>query len=166
MMKKRFKKIIQVAIVVDNLDRYLKIFNDEYGIGPWEIYYINKETTKDMKRDGKKREFEYKVAMCHLGDVELELTQPIDDNSIYSEFLKEHGPGLHHIGFEVDDFDKTLEFLNKKGIVTKQSGNWRGKMFAHMGTEKDLLFVLEIFKTEKDYKHPKPEDTYPKEGEK
>lgn len=73
---------------------------------------------------------------------------------------------MHHIGFEVDDFDKTLEFLNKKGIVTKQSGNWRGKMFAHMGTEKDLLFVLEIFKTEKDYKHPKPEDTYPKEGEK
>lgn len=164
-MKKRFKKINQVAIVVEDLDKALRVFNDEYGIGPWEIYYINKETTKKMKRNEEEKDFEYKVAMCNLGDVELELTQPIDENSIYSEFLKENGPGLHHIGFEVDNFDETLNFLKEKGILVKQSGVWKGKEFAHMGTEKDLHFVLEIFKLRENYKHPEPEGRYPEGGE-
>lgn len=161
MKEKIFEEIIQIAIVVKNLDESLKIFNDEYGIGPWEIYKIDKETTKDMKRNGVEKEFEYIVAMCEMGNIELELVQPIDENSVYYEFLKNHGPGLHHIGFKVKDFDKAMEIFNKRGVIPHQSGTWKGKFFAHMKTEKDLNFVLEIFKKEKDYVKPEPLYRYP-----
>lgn len=163
MKEKFFEEIIQVAIVVKDLNESLKIFNDEYGIGPWEIYKIDKKTTKEMKRNGKDKEFEYIVAMHKMGNIELELVQPIDENSLYYEFLKKHGPGLHHIGFKIVDFDKVSEFFNKKGIIPHQSGIWEGKFFAHMKTEKDLNFVLEIFNKTKEYKKPEPIYKYPEE---
>lgn len=161
MKEKLFEEIIQIAIVVENLEKSLKTFNDEYGIGPWEIYKIDKETTIDMKRNGESKEFEYIVAMCEMGNIELELVQPIDENSVYYEFLKNHGPGLHHIGFKIKDFNKVRDFFNKKGIIPHQSGVWSGKFFAHMKTEKDLNFVLEIFNKTENYKKPEPIKRYP-----
>ncbi len=161
MKEKIFEEIIQIAIVVEDLEKSLKIFNDEYGIGPWKIYQIDKDTTKEMKRENKEKKFEYIVAMCEMGEVELELVQPIDENSVYYEFLKNHGPGLHHIGFKINNIDKVKELFNKKGIIPHQSGIWNGKFFAHMKTEKDLNFVLEIFEKTKDYKEPTPIYTYP-----
>lgn len=112
--RKTFEEIIQIAIVVENLKKSLKTFNDEYGIGPWEIYKIDKETTIDMKRNGESKEFDYIVAMCEIENVELELVQPIDENSVYYEFLKNHGPGLHHIGFKIKILIKFMIFLIKK----------------------------------------------------
>jgi len=163
MKEKLFEEIIQIAIVVEDLKKSLKIFNDEYGIGPWEIYKIDKDTTKEMKRNGENKEFEYIVAMCEMGDVELELVQPVDENSVYYEFLKNHGPGLHHIGFKINDFNKVIEFFNERGIIPHQSGIWKGKFFAHMKTEKDLNFVLEIFNKTENYEKPEPIYKYPEE---
>ena len=65
---------------------------------------------------------EGKIAITRVGEVELELCQPIDGNSIYQDFLMEHGEGLHHLNFLVDNVDETTEILAKEGFPSIQSG--------------------------------------------
>jgi 4-hydroxyphenylpyruvate dioxygenase-like putative hemolysin len=40
-----------------------------------------------------------------LGNVELELIQPLAGESPFHEFLQEHGEGLHHLAFNTEDYD-------------------------------------------------------------
>jgi len=56
-----------------------------------------------------------RVAFAKIGDVEWELIQPLDDKSIYAEFLEKHGEGLHHVAFDVENFHETLTFCRAEG---------------------------------------------------
>ena len=44
-------------------------------------------------------------------DKQIELIQPLEGRSIYSDFLQAHGPGLHHIRFSVEPFDAAVVAL-------------------------------------------------------
>ena len=141
-----FTKVIQIAFVVRDLDEAIKIYSNIYGIGPWKISEISSKTVDDLYKYDDVTDFAYKVAMCDIGDLEWELVQPLDDKSIYSDFLKEKGPGLHHIAFGVKDYDHAVADLKTKGQKVLSSGDWKGIRFAHFATEDDLDFVIELFK--------------------
>lgn len=146
MDKSKFTKVLQIAFVVKNLDEAIKIYSEKYGIGPWKISEISSNTVDDLYKHDNKLDFSYRVAMCDIGNLEWELVEPLDDKSIYSDFLKEKGPGFHHVAFEVKDYDAAETTLKSSGIKILSSGNWQGTRFAHFETENDLDFVIELFK--------------------
>jgi len=47
---------------------------------------------------------------------EIHLIEPISDISPISNFLKKRGEGLHHIAVEVNNIDKIVEEMKKKGV--------------------------------------------------
>jgi catechol 2,3-dioxygenase-like lactoylglutathione lyase family enzyme len=141
-----YRKVIQLAFVVRDLDRAIELYSEKYGIGPWKISEISSKTVDDLYKHDNKTDFAYRVAMCDIGDLEWELVEPLDDRSIYSDFLKENGPGLHHVAFGVDDYDEAVDQLKGKGKAILSSGNWKGTRFVHFDTEDDLDFVIELFK--------------------
>lgn len=57
---------------------------------------------------GNPADFVVHVSLGYVGDLQLELIQPVRGENIYTEFLAEHGPGLHHGCWEVDDLDAAL----------------------------------------------------------
>ena len=57
-----------------------------------------------------------KVAIFRAGDTGIELVEPTAEDSPISRFLEERGEGLHHISLEVDDLEKTLQFLKESNI--------------------------------------------------
>jgi hypothetical protein len=57
---------------------------------------------------GKPADFVVHVSLGYVGDLQLELIQPVRGESIYTDFLADHGPGLHHGCWEVDDLDAAL----------------------------------------------------------
>jgi methylmalonyl-CoA/ethylmalonyl-CoA epimerase len=60
-----------------------------------------------------------KVAMAQVGargEYELEIIQPEKGNNIYSEFLDQYGPGLHHAAYVVPDFDKAAAPVRAAGM--------------------------------------------------
>ena len=52
--------------------------------------------------------FALRISFGVLGNLIVELLEPLDDRSPHAEFLAEHGEGLHHLAYLVTDFDRQL----------------------------------------------------------
>jgi len=57
-----------------------------------------------------------KVSMVKVGDVLIELLQPIGKEGVVAKFLEKRGEGFHHICYEVDDIDAEIESLKSSGV--------------------------------------------------
>ncbi len=59
----------------------------------------------------------FRWANYRLGDSSrLELIEPIADDSFLTDFLDQHGPGLHHVTLEVADIDAVIESLRENDL--------------------------------------------------
>jgi methylmalonyl-CoA/ethylmalonyl-CoA epimerase len=55
------------------------------------------------------------------GDAQIELVQPVGDNSPVQHFLREKGGGMHHVCYEVVGLDATIaEWKSRGAIVAKR----------------------------------------------
>ena len=139
-----FTETMQVALVVRDIEATMRTYVHEYGIGPWAIYEFNPETVTDMTKDGEPAEFAFRLALAMVGSTQFELIQPLDDRSMYSEFLAEKGEGLHHIALGVPNYDDALVTVRTKGRRVLQSGHYNGARFAYVSTDEDLGFITEL----------------------
>jgi hypothetical protein len=73
---------------------------------------------------GAPADFTAHVSMAYVGDMQLELIQPVTGESIYSDFLDRTGGGLHHLCWEVDDLDAAL--ARAEGMPVVQTGDMAG----------------------------------------
>ena len=56
-------------------------------------------------------------AIFKIGDdVEISLIEPTGPDSSVAKFLEKRGEGLHHIALEVDDINRELKKIEKKGV--------------------------------------------------
>jgi methylmalonyl-CoA/ethylmalonyl-CoA epimerase len=98
----KVNKIHHIAIVVPDLDKSLGFWRDNFGLDVCKVEDIPSQKAE--------------VAFMTVGDVEIELVKPTVDDSGAAKFLKERGPGLHHICVEVDDIEEMLAELKAKGV--------------------------------------------------
>ncbi len=96
------KKIDHIAIVVRSVEEALQAYQEALGLKPIDI--------KEMPEDA------VKVAFLPVGESEIELVEPITDDSGVAKFLEKRGEGMHHICLEVDDLEATLQELRAKGV--------------------------------------------------
>ena len=156
-----FTDVLQVAVVVRNLDEALKNYWETYGIGPWKVYEFNPSTVDDMIIDDKPQNYAMRLALCDIGKVQWELIQPLDDVSIYADFLKKHGEGLHHVAFGVENYDRAMSQFKEKGIGILQGGTWHGLTYTYLKSEGTFASIAEIYSTPSDFQWPQPDATYP-----
>jgi len=122
--KIKCKGINQIALVVKDLESVAKNYWDILGIGPWAIYKWEAPLVYDRKYHGRTVWAREKIALAQVGDVQLELVQPVEGPSIYRDWLDEVGEGLHHMNFLVDDVDEAVEMLAMEGFPSMQSGRF------------------------------------------
>ncbi|HEY7381554.1 MAG TPA: VOC family protein [Gaiella sp.] len=132
-------------MVVRDLDAAVRTYVHEYGIGPWEIYEFNPDTVADMQEDGQPVARSWRLALTRVGQVQWELIQPLDEESIYGRFLAEKGEGVHHVGVGVQSFEGAIETLADKGHGVAFGGEYNGVTFAYLPTDRDLGVITEIF---------------------
>jgi NAD(P)-dependent dehydrogenase (short-subunit alcohol dehydrogenase family) len=67
---------------------------------------------------------------------------------IVEDFLKEHGEGFHHLGFNVSDMDASLAALQSRGLDVTMSGGWNVNghegRFAYLDTYKHGGVTVEL----------------------
>jgi methylmalonyl-CoA/ethylmalonyl-CoA epimerase len=141
-----FTETLQIGIVVRSLEEAMRIHVHEYGIGPWSVIEMNPSNVDDMEKGGRPEQYAMRTAVTMVGSVQWELIEPIGENTIYSEFLAEHGEGLHHVLVKVPSFDGAAAALEAKGRPLLMGGNYKGKIrYGYLATDTDLKYVTEIF---------------------
>ena len=110
-------KLCQIGIVVKNIDETLKYYQETFGMGPFDVRYVDYPTASYF---GEQAGYRGKRAFFHLGPIEIELIELIDGKTIHEAFLKEKGEGIHHIGFAVKDLKKCEEEAEKLGLKVVQ----------------------------------------------
>jgi len=150
MKKAAIKKILQIGIVVKDIEKSIKTYEEAYGIGPWQRLDSNDSTiVREMKVYGERKSYSLKVAMCNVGDVEIELLQPTDNISDHARFLKEHGEGIHHLAVKEDktEFNRIIK-AREIPEITSGIINGFGK-FMYFDTRNDLGFITETYDHDK-----------------
>lgn len=142
-----FKRAVQVGVVVRDLDQSMRELTDLFGIGPFRVRQGSFPNEKDRQwYYGETARHSLRVAFTDLGNIELELIQPLEGRSIWSDFLSEHGPGIHHIRFNVPDHELLSEYLLSNGIRKTQEGPGvrKGSYWVNYDTESRIGFTIEI----------------------
>jgi methylmalonyl-CoA/ethylmalonyl-CoA epimerase len=160
MREPAFTETIQICVVVRDLDVSMRTYVHEYGIGPWDIYEFNPDTVNDMHEDGEPVERSFRLALSKIGQMQWELIQPLDDESIYARFLAANGEGVHHVGVAVPSYDETITAIEEKGNRVVFGGEYKGVNFAYLSTDRDLGVMTEIFAAPPGLEQ-KPDATYP-----
>ena len=140
-----FTKAVQIGIVVRDLDATMRKYVDDYGIGPWQIFEFNPGNAQDLREHGRPAQRSWRLAVAMVGQMQWELIEPLDDESIYARFLAEKGGGVHHIAVAAQSFDEMRAMAAKRGIDEVLSGEFEGVRVAYLGTDRDLGVTLEIF---------------------
>ena len=85
------------------------------------------------------------VSLGYFRDTQIELIEPVRGTSLYTEFLDQKGPGLHHVAFDVPDFSATVAFLRESGLEMLTGGPvGPGTDFAYFDCEAAGASVIEI----------------------
>ena len=74
------------------------------------------EESLGLKVDHEETLGEMKIAFVPIGEVNVELIQSTTEDGVIAKFIAKRGEGIHHIAYEVDDIDGTLEKLKGQGV--------------------------------------------------
>ncbi len=118
------KKVVQIAIVVRDIDASCKLWAELLGMPAPVIRTTRPGHEVKLIYRGKPSEGQVKLAFFNLGQVALELLQPVGEGTSWKEYLDEKGEGVQHIGFQVVDLDKTSAVLEKAGMPAIHRGRY------------------------------------------
>jgi hypothetical protein len=97
---------------------------------------------------GAPADFVANISLSYLGEMQLELIEPVRGPNIYSDFLQGSGPGLHHICVEADtleNFDAVLASAAEQGVAVPQQGVMPGGLrFAYLSAPQYGVPFVEI----------------------
>ena len=96
------KRLDHIAVLVPDLDQALDFWQGQLGLSLDHV-----ETISSMA---------VKIAFLPIGESEIELVQPITEDSGLAKYLAKRGPGLHHICIEAEDISAKLAELKEKGV--------------------------------------------------
>ncbi len=131
------KRVDHVSMAVWNIEESLKFFTQLFG---W-------------KEAGRFRNEQAGFAGVVLDvpgaegqrQMQWEILEPIGEDSFIAKFLRERGPGLHHVTIEVEDADAAAGELRKRHIDPfggpRVSWDWK-EMFIHPKSSGGVLFQL------------------------
>ena len=128
------KQINHVAVVVEDMEKALSFWRDALGMDLHDVRDVPAEKSK--------------VAFLPLSGSEVELVQPISDDSGIAKYLAKRGPGMHHICLEVDDIEGMLTQLRSKGVrlINEEPRTGAdGKKYAFIHPESTSGVLVELY---------------------
>ena len=153
------EKISQIGIVVPDMDKAIKFYQDVLGIGPINVLPREPEI---CELHGKETHFQIKTGFAFLGGMQLELIQVMEGTSAHSEFLEKNpNGGIHHVAVYTQDIEADLERYSEAGVKLIAKGEYMRTKWAYLdSTEQSglLLELIQLPQRKKKKKKPKKEE--------
>jgi hypothetical protein len=138
----------QIAWVTTDLDATEMALTGLLGVRKWVRISDVHFGPDACSYHGKPADFVASISLSYLGDMQLELISPVSGENIYSDFLRESGPGLHHICVEAaspEGLDAALSDAANQGAAVVQRGVMPGGIqFAYVSAPRAGVPFLEI----------------------
>jgi catechol 2,3-dioxygenase-like lactoylglutathione lyase family enzyme len=107
-----------IGIVVRSIEETGAIYKDLLGVQEWHTWEVERDGLPTNPQTAGRRGG-IRIAYGRAPGQTIELLQPTGGTTIWSEFLREHGEGVQHIGVWTPDLPAALgEALARGGIVT------------------------------------------------
>jgi methylmalonyl-CoA/ethylmalonyl-CoA epimerase len=127
------KRIEHIALAVRDLDIAIAHYKEVWGL---EVSHRERVEDQGVEE-----------AMLPLGESFLQLLAPTSADTTVGKFIERNGEGLHHIAYEVDDLESTLDELGQKGVglideKPRTGGRGHSVAFVHPKGNHGLLVEL------------------------
>ena len=117
-------RLNHIAIALNNLDDGIKIYKDIFGVTISDRLALPKHGVTTI--------------FVKLKNTNIELLEPLGENSPISKFLKKNpSGGIHHLCYEVNDINKSIDTLSNKGYkilgegIPREGAHGKPVIFLH-----------------------------------
>lgn len=132
----------QMAFVVPDLQKGIDYWTRTMRVGPFFVFPELHVQCGDYR--GKDYNYEFGAAIAYSGDINVELIEPRGP-SIFEDFLKAGGTGMHHTCRFVDDMAESQTELEKLGAKRLQGASFGpGSEVAYFDMTGDEAIILEL----------------------
>ncbi|MFX1456627.1 MAG: VOC family protein [Promethearchaeota archaeon] len=132
-----------MGVVYKDFSKIQEKIKEMYGMSEINVVDSNVEINTFIKE--LEKPLKIRVGFANIGNTMIELFQPLDDNSIYSEYLEKYPEGgVHHVGFLVTDIEKEAKKWDEMGIKRMISGILPTNQFVYYDTREVFGYVTEI----------------------
>lgn len=132
---------VHFGYVTRDIERSIKNLERYFGL----VKILRKTPSYFNKTyHGKPEDFEMQFAYCRVGSLVYEFIQTIRGSTVYDEFLKEHGEGIHHLGYEVENLSEWIEAYGKVGIRPIMTAERVGAKFAYFSTPEIIVELVQL----------------------
>lgn len=126
-------KIEHIALAVSDLQAAVNHYKDVWGLDVEHQEVVEDQGVEEVT--------------LPLGASYLQLLAPTGPDSTVAKFIDRRGEGLHHIAYEVDDLEATLQELKDKGVPLideqpRRGGRGHMVAFVHPKGNHGLLVEL------------------------
>jgi len=138
-----FRKLHHVCIVVHDIQKAMRYY-ESVGIGPWYSWgSFDQFTELDVEDVQAQHETIYMCA--DIDNIQIQLCQPSLRKTPKRNFLDEHGEGVFHLGFVVEDLDQAEAAGRAAGLTTFERGRRADRSgFIYFDTAAQAGVTLEI----------------------
>ncbi len=126
-------QVTQIGLVVNDIEKASEKWAAILGFSEVPEPIITDEYDKAHTQfEGAPTEAQAKLAFFRLENLTIELIEPVGKKSTWYEYLKKHGEGIHHIAFNVDGMEKSVNYLENKGGRQVQKGDFTGGSYSYV----------------------------------
>jgi len=151
MLNERFTEIAQIGIVARDKDKVIANMRHVFGVDPSQCTVCAISPEKgNGNYNGEPGDFEAELIFYRFANLEIEYIIPKAGKNIWSDWLEEHGEGIHHLLFNVDSFNGAVDDMKNKGIKLVQDGASTikpGLRWGYFDSYDMLGFIFEIKNT-------------------
>ncbi|MGC8785466.1 MAG: VOC family protein [Armatimonadota bacterium] len=136
--------VAQIAIVVHNIEEACERWSRILGQPIPNVITTQPGNEVNMTYRGQPSNAQAKLAFFNLGQVQLELIEPVGEPSTWKEALDKNGESVHHIAFWTEDMQTSAEFLKQHGIPVIQRGDMGEGQYAYFDARNQLGVQIEL----------------------
>lgn len=97
-----FTQIDHLGFAVESVEEAVAFYQSAFGVAEWELIEMP--------------ERHMRMAVAHVGETLVELIAPTSEEAAFATYLRERGPGMHHVAYRVADIHAALVSLRGQGL--------------------------------------------------
>jgi methylmalonyl-CoA/ethylmalonyl-CoA epimerase len=136
--------LCQIGIIVKDIEVTVKRFSRILDLPVPEIIISEPEEIAHTRYRRNSTNARAKLAFFPIGQVTIELIEPVGGPSTWRDHLEGKGEGIHHIAFHVEDSDETCKHLAESNVTVVQQGDYTGGRYTYCEGECLSGVMLEL----------------------